>query len=118
MIATVKQISERLILEEEMQRDEIKSSNSQQFKELISRAIGLLLHSMQLEVKEALNLLSLIRLGGDLGWIKNVDKSAIDQALMSTRRAHLSYLNPGNEPIEKRRVSFLHQKLQGIEMEQ
>lgn len=55
----------------------------------VGRAYGLLRHSHLMDSKEALNLLSLLRLGGSLEWFPNDSAALCDQLLMDIQPAHL-----------------------------
>ena len=99
-------------------RTHLKEKGNLEIKDQISRAYGLLLHSYQLQEKEALNALSLIKLGLELNWIKGVSEKTINELLFTCRRAHLTYIcNTGLlDPQEsaRKRAEFLHKQLQGI----
>lgn len=99
-------------------RTHLKEKGNPEIKDQISRAYGLLLHSYQLQEKEALNALSLIKLALELNWVKGVSEKTINDLLFTCRRAHLTYicntvlLDP--QESARKRAEFLHKQLQGI----
>lgn len=99
-------------------RTHLKEKGNSEIKDQVSRAYGLLLHSYQLQEKEALNALSLIKLGLELNWVKGVTEKTINDLLFTCRRAHMTYLcnTALLDPQEgaRKRAEFLHQQLQGI----
>jgi len=103
-------------------RIHLKETGNSEIKDLVSRAYGLLIHSYQLQTKEALNALSLIKLGLDLGWISGITSQAINTLFFKCRRAHLAHLlnektlDPQDMP--HKRAEFIHKALQGISLKE
>jgi protein arginine kinase len=110
----------KLIVAEKTTRNRLQQENNAEMKDQISRAYGLLVHSYQLETKEALDALSLIKLGIDLGWISGINDQKINEAFFKCRRAHLTLILHANkvEPQEmlRKRAEYLHQQLQGMQL--
>lgn len=108
----------RLISEEKALRIELQRQTNPEIKDQVSRAYGLLLHSYQLKTKEALDALSLIKLGIDLGWIQGVTDKKINEVFFKCRHAHLARifnektLDPAEAAIK--RAAFIHKELQGM----
>ncbi len=101
-------------------RTQIQKDGSAEMKDLIARAYGLLIHSYQLNTKEALSSLSLIKLGLDLGWLAGLNDQAVNHLFLLVRRAHL-LKTLGQKPEEKQethhhRAEFLHQKLKDLQL--
>jgi protein arginine kinase len=89
-------------------------------KDQISRAYGLILHSYQLQTKEALNALSLIKLGIDLDWIDGITDRELNALFFQCRRAHLSeilgvHLTDPQE-ISRKRAEYVHKHIQSIRL--
>ncbi|NRA89950.1 MAG: hypothetical protein HRU43_02320 [Simkaniaceae bacterium] len=83
----------------------------------ISRGIGLLKHSFQIETKEALNALSFIKLGIDLKWIDGITDQDINKIFFQIRRGHLLLLQDPTLPKEKlsqKRAEFLQSAIKPI----
>jgi protein arginine kinase len=100
-------------------RTHLQKENTISLKDEISRAYGLLLHSYQLQTKEALGALSLLKLGLDLGWVANISHNKLNDTFFKCRHGHLSKLFPeSQDPVElaHRRAEFLHKQLAGTEL--
>lgn len=101
----------RAVVTETNLRKKIVENGDEQLKNKITRALGLLTHSYQLEVIEALNALSLVKLGIEIGWIKGPAQLNMNQILFNCRRAHLMSLLPQQPTIPelpKKRAEYLH----------
>ena len=107
----------KLITSEKTIRSHLKENGNTEMKDLVGRAYGLLVHSYQLQTKEALSALSLIKLGIELGWIKGCETQKIDHAIFHCRRAHMAHAI--DEAIENaselncKRATFIHKALEG-----
>ncbi|MEG0036883.1 MAG: hypothetical protein RSB82_00860 [Victivallaceae bacterium] len=95
-------------------RKTLLTEDNQLLKDKVMRALGLITHSYQLELSEALNAFSLIKLGLEIGWLENKDNtSIITQAFWNIRRAYLmvNQSTPTNTPnpdeITKIRSKYL-----------
>jgi len=109
----------KLVGAEKANRSHLKEAANTEIKDLISKAFGLLVHSYQLEVKEALDLLSLMKLGLALGEIADVSDRCLSELFFKCRRGHLLHLFPDlkeNEEIAKKRATYLQQQLSGIRL--
>jgi len=83
----------------------------------ISRAIGLLKHSFQMETKESLNALSFIKLGIDLKWIEGLTDQELNRIFFEVRRGHLSLSlkkEISKEKLAQKRAEFLQSVLKPI----
>lgn len=85
-------------------------------KNVISKAYGLLLHSYELETEESINALSLLKLALHLQWLKGITLPALTELLFKCRKAHLSYLSPSQEKLERTRALFLQEALKDIKL--
>lgn len=117
---TVHSVAMKLMALEKTLRAHLKSDNSLDMKDQISRAYGLMLHSYQLQTKEALNALSLIKLGVDLGWVEGISDSSLNTLFFKCRRAHLAetlgeHLSDAHE-IAAKRAEFIHKQIQSIKL--
>ncbi len=115
-------LSSKLISAESALRTELKTTNNANMKDQVSRAFGLLLHSYQLQTKEALDALSLIKLGIHLGWISGMSDTKINDIFFKCRHAHLSYLLQEKkiatpEALAHKRAEFIHQQLAGVTLQ-
>jgi protein arginine kinase len=55
----------------------------------IGRAFGVLSHAHSISSKETMNLLSLLRLGGDIGMLPGISKILVDELFLLSQPAHL-----------------------------
>lgn len=103
----------KLISAEKMIRDHLKQERSAKIKDLISKGFGLLLHSHQLEVKEALDLISLMKLGLQLDLISAVTDEKLNALFFQCRKSHLTRLWAISDPgqIEQKRAELLKKEL-------
>lgn len=108
----------KLILAEEEERKMQKKKPSEEIKDLVSRAVGLLLHSYQLSTKETIDALSLLKLGIDLGFIRDISHQKLNELFFLCQRGHLSLTKKVQDVDEKTiahdRASLLHQELKGL----
>jgi len=112
----------KLMASEKAIRAHLKTGNNTVIKDQISRAYGLLIHSYQLQTKEALNALSLVKLGIDLGWITGIASSKLNDIFFKCRRAHLAHIfnekTIDTQDIARKRAEFIHQQLQGMQFKE
>lgn len=119
IVRSIQNAASKLIITEKTVRTHLKKEGGSKIKDKISKGYGLLVHSYELEVKEALNLLSLIKLGLDLGWITGVQDNKLNELFFRCRRGHLSHLYPeltDLKEIAHKRAEYLHSQLQGIQL--
>lgn len=117
ILSTIRNFTTKMMLEENSLRSKIRKEESPEMKDRVSRAYGILIHSYQLEAIEALNALSLLKLGIDFGWVKGLSVAEINELIFNCRRAHL--LNLCSEKIEQealphKRAEFVHKALQNV----
>lgn len=110
----------KLELQEVAARKEISQNAHPEIKDHVSRAYGILLHSYQLEVSEALNALSLLKLGTEVGWVEGIEMNQLHRLFFGCRRAHLLHhlgTHPPSDGQEGQqllhlRADYLHKGLQ------
>jgi protein arginine kinase len=84
----------------------------------VGRAYGVLRHAWMIETKEALQHLSMLRLGGDLGVLGPETVACCDALLLEIQPAHLQFLSGGNLTPEKRdaiRAEMIRSRLQSLQ---
>jgi protein arginine kinase len=110
----------KLMALEKTVRSHMQSESNSKVKDQISRSYGLLLHSYQLQTKEALDALSLVKLGLQLNWIEGVSESKLNELFFKVRRAHLELALSTDihapEEAAHKRAEFLHKQLQGMQL--
>lgn len=77
----------QIINQERLTRDRILSKNKYELEDKIFRSAGILKSAIMLTSKEALNLLSNVRLGAEMGIIKDVDKIILNKLLVDIQPA-------------------------------
>src|SRR5439155_314028 len=110
----------KLLVAEKSARNTIKAENTTSIKDKISRALGILKYSFQLETVEALSSISLVKLGVELEWIKNISLLELNKIFFTCRRAHLSYSLKEKIPAEEvsaRRAEFLKEMVKAATLE-
>ena len=100
----------RAVVTEINLRKKLVQGNNEMMKNKVTRALGLLTHSYQLELIEAMNALSLVKLGVEVGWIQAPPEVNLNDVLFGCRRAHLIH-QMGNKieipELPKTRAQYL-----------
>jgi protein arginine kinase len=93
----------RSIVEHELNaRAKLLEADAEKLHDKIGRAYGILQNGHLLSSSEALNLLSLLRLGIDLGAFPDQNRVVIDRLLIETQPGHLQYAQKGEfEPGQR-----------------
>ncbi len=115
MLGIINQVVDR----ERQARQGILQENESEIKDRIFRSYGLLANAYKMTSKEAMDLLSDLKLGIELDLIKNVDKGILNQLMVLTRPATLQRmageeLEPVRRDIE--RAELIRQKILGGEI--
>lgn len=117
IVTLLRTIAAKMSAAEKSARSKLLQGEHAQIKDKVSRAYAILLHSYQIDAIEALNAISLIKLGLDLGWVTNTTHADINSLLFGCRRAHLlchfeEQVKP--EELPHRRAEYIHKVLKGI----
>lgn len=119
ILRAVQTAATKIISAEKTVRSHLKQEPNAEIKDLISKGFGLLLHSYQLDAKDAINLLSIAKLGRSLGYLTGTDESVINTLMFQCRRGHLCQQFPqlkDTKEIAHKRAEFIHEKLKGIQL--
>ncbi len=119
IISTLRSFATKLLVEEGSARNGIKHQESPQVKDKVSRAFGILIHSYQIDAIEALNAISLLKLGSELGWLEGSNTAALNELFFNCRRSHLfqtfgEKISP--EELPHKRAEFIHQSLKNVQL--
>lgn len=119
IIANLRTFTTKMLVEENSARKKILHDDNGEIKDKVSRAFGILVHSYQIEAIEALNALSLIKLGIELKWITGMTVQQANSLFFNCRRAHL--LHHYNEDIKQeeilhKRAEFIHKNLKDVHL--
>ena len=105
----------RQIIEQETQAREILLSKSREvLEDRINRSLGILKSARIITSQETIELLSMVRLGSDLGMVKDINRSTINELFIITQPAHLQKLeNKKLSPQERdlKRAQLIRKKL-------
>ncbi len=83
----------------------------------IGRAYGILANAHSISSKETMNLLSLLRLGVDLGLFPGVERSLVDELFLITQPAHLQKQFSDKLSAEERdlmRADMVRERLKNV----
>ena len=107
----------RQVMDKERQaRDFILSRDRQRLEDRVYRAYGILAHAWVMTTHEAMQLLSDVRLGIDLGLIKGLEPKILQELLVTIRPAHLQMLIGRELQAPERdvhRAALIRQRLEG-----
>ena len=110
-------VLKQLIEHEENARATLLESKASTVYDQIGRAYGTLSNAHIVASKEAMNLLSLLRLGVDLGMFTGLDRGVIDELFLITQPAHLQNQHSGKLGAEERdvlRAKMLRDRLKKV----
>jgi len=119
VLSSLRNFITKILVEEHAERNRIKQTANPVIKDKVSRAYGILIHSYQIEAVEALNAISLLKLGVDLGWVTGIDSAGLNTLFSNCRRAHLLCQYEGKisqDEIPHKRSEFIHKKLNGVQL--
>lgn len=119
ILHSIHSMAMKLMALEKTLRSHLQNGDNTQIKDQMSRAFGLLLHSYQLQAKEALDALSLIKLGLQLDWVGGITDTKLNTLFFQCRRAHLLHslgetqiVDP--QEVARKRAEYLHKNMQGV----
>jgi protein arginine kinase len=120
IISTLRLFVTKLMVEENNLRSHLKQKPNPNLMDKVSRAYAVLMHSYQMETIEALDSLSLLKLGAALDWLSGVTSHELNRLFFDCRRAHLlARFNQDvpQEEIAHRRAEFIHETLKKVKLE-
>lgn len=104
----------QLISQERSAREVLRKSSNIQLEDRVFRSLGVLTNSRIIETKEAAQCLSDVRLGIDMGYIKNISKSILNELMILTQPGFLQqYAGGPLRPYERdiRRATLIRERL-------
>jgi len=114
IITRLNQVIEKIIEHEQNARQLLLQKRLSTLLDQIGRAFGILTHAHSMTSKEALNLLSFMKLGIDLGFFRDGHRAVIDELFMETQPAHLQKSSQQKLQVEERdalRAGIIREKL-------
>ena len=79
----------QLISQERSAREALRKTSNIQLEDRVFRSLGVLSNSRIIETKEAARCLSDVRLGIDMGYIKNMSKNILNEFMILTQPGFL-----------------------------
>ena len=116
IVGVIEQIVHELIEHERNARERLLDRRETVVRDHVGRALGILSHAHILTSKEALDLLSGLRLGIDLGILTTVNRRVVDELLLLTQPGHLQKMeSKALKPKERDRyrARLVREKLAG-----
>jgi protein arginine kinase len=118
IIERLNKVVVQIIENEENARAKLLESNPEMVFNNIGRAYGILTNAHVISSKEAKNLLSLLRLGLDLGYFPEMDPEVVDELFIVTEPAHIQHRECKKMSPEERdimRATQLRERLEGMQ---
>lgn len=114
LIDSITRIITQALFREDATRKTLLTSNKEALTDRVSRAYGTLKSAHIISSNETVTLLSAIRLGVDLGLVKNIDRRLVNELFILTQPAHLQKLegkalNAGDRDIK--RADLIREKI-------
>jgi protein arginine kinase len=118
IITQIEKVIEGVIRSEQTARAKLLEDHHTMLSDQVGRAYAILRYAHVLTSKEALNLLSMLRLGADLDIITQCDRSLLDLLLLEIQPAHLQLgaereLSPEERDVA--RAEITRSRLQNIQ---
>ncbi len=119
IISSLEKVIKQIIGHERNARKLLIKNSAKQVEDRIGRAYGILRNAHIISSKEAIELLSTLRMGVDLGLLPQVDRQTINELFLLTQPAHLQKiagekLSPENRDIK--RANLIREKLEGADL--
>jgi len=89
IIANLAQVSRQVIEQEEMAREKMRKEGLAQLEDMVFRSYGILSNAYIISSEEAMAHLSNVRLGVDLGLLRDVQLQKLNELLVVTRPAYI-----------------------------
>ena len=114
IIDNIERIIRQIVEHEQSARETLLSQNREALEDKIWRAYGTLKSAHIITSNETIDLLSLVRLGVDLGVIKQSDRTLINELFVITQPAHLQKLEKkklGPNQRDVKRAEIIRERL-------
>ena len=114
LVENIERILKQVIGHEQAARDTLLGNNRVQLEDRIWRAYGILRHAQTITSNETLDLLSAVRLGVDLGIMKELDRPMVNEMLIFSQPAHLQKLEGtklGTAERDAKRAALIRKRL-------
>lgn len=119
IVERLEKVLKQIIEHEENARATLLERSPKTVYNHIGRGYGVLANAHSISSKEAMNLLSFLRLGLELGHFPGVDRAVVDELFILMQPAHLQRLHAGGrltgEERDLLRADMLRQQLKDVE---
>lgn len=118
IVERLEKVMSQIIEHEENARQTLLEKKPKVVFNHIGRAYGVLANAHSISSKEAMNLLSLLRLGVDLGLFPNTPRARVDELFLTTQPAHLQKQLADKLNAEERdliRADMVREQLKNVE---
>jgi protein arginine kinase len=92
IIDNINGLIRQIIDQENQAREALSSQNKALLEDKISRSFGILKSAHIITSQETIELLSMVRLGCDLGMVRDIDRRTINELFITIQPAHLQKL--------------------------
>jgi protein arginine kinase len=117
IVERLEKVLAQIIEHEENSRASLLEKKPKMVYNHIGRAYGILANAHSISSKESMNLLSLMRLGVDLGLFPGVERSLVDELFILTQPAHLQQRHAEKLSAEERdllRADMVRERLRPV----
>lgn len=114
IVEDLKSVVQQLITQERMARETLVKTLNIQLEDRVFRSYGILANSRVIDSKEAAQCLSDVRLGIDLGYIKNISRNILNELMILTQPGFLQQYAGGvlrPEERDVRRAALIRERL-------
>jgi protein arginine kinase len=116
MIDNLERIIRQVIGHEENARKALMKQNREILQDKVSRASGTLKSAHIINTKETMTLLSMVRLGVDMGLLNEIDRRAVNELFILTQPAHLQKIEGrvlSSAQRDVKRANLIRRRLEG-----
>ncbi len=114
IIDNINSLIRQIIEQEQQTRETLLTASRAMLEDRINRSFGILKSAYIISSQETADLLSMVRLGNDLGIIKDIDRRAINELFILTQPAHLQKIENKKFTQQERdvkRAALIREKL-------
>lgn len=114
IVNSINNIGRQIISQERLLRTELYEKNTYKFEDMVYRSLGILSNARVLSSEESFRLISDVRLGINLGIIKEIDVTCLNEIFLMTQPACLQKCldkNMGHEERDIKRAEIIREKL-------
>lgn len=114
IIENINALIRQVVDQETQARDALFSRSKAMLEDRISRSAGILKSAHIITSEETIELLSMLRLGCDLGIIRDIDRRAINELFIITQPAHLQKIENkklSSQERDVKRAAIIREKL-------